>query len=475
MRLVLPVLGVVLIGVAWSVRQNVLAARAQAKRAAAAAAQAAAEADRRAAAAKMEAEASTLEARVAANPADVRLHQNLLLLYQQTGHPDKGTEQLAEIVRLNPGDRTAALALANARLALKQWPQAESVYRNCIARWPKSPDGWQGLAAALFHETRYREAAVSARTAVKLNPKNLSNHYILAASLQEDVLQYPEPQLHMDELELAQSELAKLIPALPKVGDLYLRLGRVRMALKDADGAAKNLERAQQLLPGRADVALLLARAYTSGRNSPAARKVLEAALARHPDSAELNDALGQIIQASGEPDADPRSLALFQKAVQLDPGASRFAERLGTAYLRVNDLQHAREAFETAARLSPNRAFPFHQLAAIYTRQGDPKRATAAAREAQILDFNAQQFNTLQAVAKRHPENVLLRLALADRYRFLGMTRPARDEYRAILSLDANNSRARAGLAALERPRPATGIASAQTSTSRESQSKKQ
>jgi tetratricopeptide (TPR) repeat protein len=275
------------------------------------------------------------------------------------------------------------------------------------------------------------------------------------------VLQYPEPQLHAEELQMAKTEFEKLIPVLPSVGDLYFRLGRVHMTLKDAAAAVKNLEMAQQLMPNRTDVALYLARAHTSARNSPAARRVLEAALARHPVSAELNDALGQLIQASGEPDADKRSLALFQRAVQSDPRASRYVERLGTAYLRVNELQPAREAFEAAVRLSPDRAFPFQQLSAIYTRLGDAKRATVAAREAQIRDFNAQQFNTLQATAKRHPENVLLRLALADRYLYLGMKGPARDEYRAILQVDANNTRARQGLATLEPRRSETKTAS--------------
>ncbi len=199
-------------------------------------------------------------------------------------------------------------------------------------------------------------------------------------------------------------------------------------------------------------MALYLARAYTSARNSPAARKVLESALITHSHSAELNDALGQLIQASGEPGADQKSLLLFQKAVRLDPRAGRYVERLGTAYVRSNDLPQARQAFETAAHLEPNRAFPFQQLSAIYTRLGDPKRATAAARTAEALDYNAQTFDTLQAVAKRHPENVPLQLALADRYRFLKMYGPARDTYQAILKVDASNKNARDGLAALER-----------------------
>ena len=82
------------------------------------------------------------------------------------------------------------------------------------------------------------------------------------------------------------------------------------------------------------------------------------------------------------------------------------------------------------------------------------------------MLDYNVQQFNTLEAVANRHPENVKLRMALADRYRYLGMQGPARDEYRAILSLAPNNKRAREGLTALERQPPKTETASAHIPT---------
>src|SRR5690348_14220317 len=72
-------LGVVLIAVAWIVRQRVLTARRQSARAATAAARAAQ-------IARMEAEAKTLEAYVKAAPTDVSFRQQLMALYQQTGH-----------------------------------------------------------------------------------------------------------------------------------------------------------------------------------------------------------------------------------------------------------------------------------------------------------------------------------------------------------------------------------------------------
>jgi tetratricopeptide (TPR) repeat protein len=456
----------VLIGGAWLVRQRVLAARAHQQRVlqtnATEQANAAAQSQVAAQQAKMETEAAGLEARAAAKPKDIKIHQALLLIYQQTGHPDKATDQLEAIARLRPKDQTANLALANARLALRQWPQAESAYLAFLKRWPKSPLGWQGLAAAQFHEDRYREAAHSARSAVELQPKNPNNRFIMAAALVEDATSFPKPELHLSELTRAKDELEKLTQQWPKVGDVYLRLGRTYLAMRNATSAIKNLERAHQLLPSDPDIVLYLSRSYTAVRDTASARKVLEAGVVQHPNSADLNDALGQVVQASGEPDADQKSLALFQKAVQINSHVERFQERLGTAYLRTNDLQNARQAFENAVRLDPDRTFPYQQLAAIYTRLGDPKRATLAAHIATRVEFNEQLFGSLQTAVEKYPRNPVPHLDLANRYRDLGMRGPARDEYLLVLSLDTNNKEALAGLAALDKPRPVPGAVAA-------------
>src|SRR5262249_20140232 len=152
-RLGLLALGIILIAGAWWVRQSVLAARSASHRADAAVV----DANKKASAARLEARAADLESRVAAAPNDVGLHQELLLLYQRMGNPVRATDHLAAIAKLKPQDEDASRATANARLALKQWSPAESAYRNHVQRWPKSADGWQGLSAALFHESRYRE------------------------------------------------------------------------------------------------------------------------------------------------------------------------------------------------------------------------------------------------------------------------------------------------------------------------------
>jgi tetratricopeptide (TPR) repeat protein len=406
-------------------------------------------------------QATHLEARVAARPDDVLARQALVLTYQQLGQGDQAMAQLETILRLQPKSPNAYLALANARLASKQWPQAEQTYRAMTLHWPKEYVGWQGLAAAQYHQGHFQEAAMAAQKAQTLQPDSPSNRFILASSLLEYAMQYPQPQLHSSALEWARKEFEKLTQVWPNTGDIYLRLGRICIATRDFTAAATYLEKAAQLLPKRADVPLFLSKAYASSRNIPAARRVLEQGVAHHPESADLCDALGQLVQSSGEPNADQQSLMLFQKAVQFAPRNGRFQERLGAASLRANHLDEARQAFETAVHLNPNRAFPVQQLASVYARLHDPKRAATAAKQSEILNFNAQQLSHLEALVNTHQEDVSLHKTLADRYRFIGDKGAARNEYLALLRLDPQNLHAQQSLADIDRSPTGTTTAS--------------
>lgn len=458
----LVLVGLFAIGAAWWYRQDTLKRRAAAARPPVASSTVLQDAALQQRTTVLQAQATQLQARLASRPDDIPLHQALLLTYQQLGQVDQAMEQLEAIGRLQPNRPEVHLALANGRLALKQWTQAEQAYDDLTQRWPKNAEGWQGLAASRFHQGHFQEAAVAAQHAQKLDPDNPSNRYVLASALLEYAMQYPQPQLHTAALEWSRKEFEKLTQVWPKAGDLYLRLGRIGIATRDLSGSIKNMEAAARLLPDQPDVPLYLAKAYVAGHDRKKGRQALEQGLARHPDSADLNDALGQLIQSSGEPNADQQALALFQKATQLSPNSSRFQERLGTAYQRTNQLQEARQAFEIAARLNPNRAFPFQQLASLYTRLGDPKRAAEAAKISEALNFNAQQLSHLEALVNTHPENIALHLTLADRYRFLGSHGAARNEYLSILHLDPQNARAKQGLTALDKPQTATQTASA-------------
>lgn len=434
-------IGLIAIGGAWAARIQILASRQRA---------AVAVVDPRVKA--LEAEAGRLNALVAASPQDSKLRWQLADTYQKLGQLDAAAVQLEAITHDKPNDQNAQLALGNTYLALKQSSKAEQIYRDATRRWPKVAAAWQGLAAVLYQQAQYKDAMDASQHAVQLTPADPNSHYMLGASALEYALEYPDPQLHPAELKVAQSELEKLVKVWPKNGDLYFRLARIQTELDHRKAAVEYLERALQLTPSGPIYSSLIAVLIATG-NRPEALRIAVEGVARYPDSPGLHDLLGQAMQTSGAPNSNEKAVLEFEKAVHLDPRSEPYLERLGTAYLRVNRMPEARKAFETAVVLDPNRTFPFQQLSAIYTRMGDPTRATTAAKLARQCLYNNDLLTKVQDALIADPKNVSLHLVLADRYRDLGLNGAARNEYEAALELDPQNKHAQAGLAGKPAP----------------------
>lgn len=438
--LILVLTGIVAIGVAWSYRQRVLVQRA-----------------RRAAVVldpklrELLARVQPLRKAVAAAPKDLSLRAQLAEIYRDIGDFRGAAEQLQAIARLRPDDRDARLSLGNTYLALKRFKEADSAYREVIRRWHQDADGWQGIATALYHQQRYLEAKEAAQKAVKFNPTDPNNHYVLGTSALRYAAQFPNPLIHSADVNLAGIHLLKLLSVWKDHYDVHYHLGRAYMLLRNRKGAVQNLRRAMELSHGQPEVAYYLATAYVASGDRASAGKVVKDALERRPDDPLLNELWGELLQSSKEPDAHRKALEAFRKAVELMPDNPLFREKLGVAYLRVGEMKQAQEAFEMAMRLNPNRSFPYQQLAAIYTRQGQPERASQFADMAQKMVYNEQLLKQIESLTLVHPNDVRLRLILADRYRELGLTGASRDEYLFVLRLDKNNKRAKAGLLSLE------------------------
>lgn len=399
---------------------------------------------------EMEKREAVLRAGVDAAPKDVNRRWALADFYRQTGQLEAMAGQLEAVIGLEPQNVTARLALAKARLALQQSKQAERDYRDLTEHRPKLAEAWQGLAAALYRQERYLEAGQAAQRAVNLDAKDPNNRYMLAIAAVEYVMQFPELGGHDETLYKAKAQLERLVKTWPERGDVYYRLGRACVGLREVDAAAKNLQRAVALSPERLDIRWELIRSHVRAGDRSAARAATEEALAHFPEDATLRDLQGQLIQAGGAPDADQKALESFQKAVRLNPNRAAFWENLGGACLRLNQLEEARGAFERAARLSPNRAFPHQKLAVIYTRENKPEQARRAARIAAQRDLQTQQLRLLVKQVGTYPHRLPLRLALADRYRNAGQLDAARDEYLLALEQEPANARARSGLGAV-------------------------
>jgi len=398
--------------------------------------------------AAVQAQEAPLRAAVAANPKALALRWDLVAYYGRTGQTSKAAEQVDAIDRLNPQDAPSRMALGNTRMLLHQPRRAEADYRRVIARQPRSAPAWQGLAATLVQQRRYFEAKQAAQKAVALAPANAGGHLVLASAALEYALQFPSSISRGTDLALAQSEYKRVLQALPDNAHIYFEMGRAAFGLEDANESAKDFSRSLQLDPQQ-DIYWEAAQAYIKKNDRVTAQKLAEEGLRRYPGDSSLHDLRGQLLQTGTAPDADAQALAEFQKATQIAPGDASSQTHLGTAYLKTGNMAAAQTAFETALRLDPSRPFDLQQLAGIYTRQGDPMRASQAARQAKGMIFNSQQMQQIQSLLVVHPDSVPLHLVLADRYRDLGITGPARDEYLLVQRLDPGNVRARLGLAA--------------------------
>jgi len=385
-------------------------------------------------------EIARLRKAVADKPTDPAARWALIEFYNRYGLIDPAGEQIVALLKLDPKDKKAHLALANALFAKRRYLLAEASYRDVIAMDSNSLEAWQGLSACMIREHRYLEANMIGQVALKLAPKDPSTHLLLATSALEYADQFPDPAAHAGELEFARKELEFLKNVLPDNAEIYFNLGRAYRGLHNAPAAISNLEVAHKILPDRQDIGQLLAIAYRATNNRPAAQKVLEELTALPGASGPVYDLLGQIYQVGSQPDSAKKALEAFKKAVEKAPKVAAFQEDLGSAYYRVGNMEAARATFEKVTLLDPQRPYAFQQLALIYTRLDQTKMAARAAEIAKDTAFNEQQLTQIEELAKKHPESVGLHLILAKRYHDLHMEGPSRDEYLLILKLDPKN-----------------------------------
>jgi tetratricopeptide (TPR) repeat protein len=432
--LLLGILGLAAVSVAWGIRANILAKRRV---------QADLAAQQRSLIQQGAMQIADMRKAVAMNPGNLQAHQALAALYQRYNMPDLFLGEIETLARLEPRDQTVQLTLASTYGALKKWPQAIERYLAIVKAWPDSAPGWQGLSVTFYSLKQYQRAMWAAQHALHLQPDDPRNRFGMAASSIEWAIQSSRMGLHSEVIDSAQQELTKLLPEWPDKAGIHFLLGRAYTALNKMDLAVQHLEEANRLQPDSPDIAYGLGHLYLRQQRRAEGRKVVERALTAYPDNADLVELLGQLWQDSGEPGADAQTLVRFEQAARLASKNPAFQERLGSATLRANNIAQARLAFETAIRLDPNRPYPYQQLAVIYTRLGDKPRAAKIAEAAREMEFNAQQLKHLQSLVFTHPKNVALHLALADRYRDLGLRSMAQDEYLEAKQLDPKNAHA--------------------------------
>jgi tetratricopeptide (TPR) repeat protein len=111
----------------------------------------------------------------------VRLQSLLGSLLRQAGQLDQAIHQLAEAIRMVPGDIEPYLELAMAYLERRQHSQAMDTYNKALELAPNDPRGYYQMSLALKDSRDYEGAEAMLRQAAQLAPEDVSIHRQLAA------------------------------------------------------------------------------------------------------------------------------------------------------------------------------------------------------------------------------------------------------------------------------------------------------
>ncbi|MEX0809819.1 MAG: tetratricopeptide repeat protein [Dongiaceae bacterium] len=166
----------------------------------------------------------------------------------------------------------------------------------------------------------------------------------------------------------------------PGNAPLWVALAQARLARHEIDAAIEALQRGVAIDPPEIGSLLLLARLLHRRFRFEAARAVVERANALGQMPAAVHALAAEIAIEQSRPDDALRHARIAVEADANSPDAQR---ALGLSLLGRDEIDEAAAAFETAARLAPNRADLLAALGDLRTRSGNGDAAIEAFRRA--------------------------------------------------------------------------------------------
>lgn len=296
------------------------------------------------------------------------------------GQLDAALAQLDTLARQTPEPAGAERLRGNILYQREQFDAAIAAYARAETQDAEDRESIQMHGVSLFRVGRVQDAIPfleRARTAVEA--ANVDPNYVLALCY-ADVARYDD----------ARRAFAAQFGFAPESAEAHLAAARqfLRRELKEQAGV--EAAKAIALNPGLPLAHELLAEVALAQGNATGAVKELQAERA-------------------------------------IDPLEAQVYDRLGDAYVRLGDWQHAREALNRAVLLEPQSTGPFILLGEVFLRLGEPVQALHYLDHAVHMDAN----------------NYIAHHLLAQAYKATGNVEAANREFRTAVSLQHGSATA--------------------------------
>ena len=222
-------------------------------------------------------------------------------------------------------------------------------YKKVTELAPKLPDGFVNLGQAYMENRDYGAAIAPLKHAVELAPDLAGAHQLLGYAL------------------LAQGYPAEAIPHLEKINE-QTALGIAQIGTGQLPQAVANLQAALAKHPNDADLLYYLGRA--SGLMS---KQSIDTLLAEYPDSARAHQALAENYFVLRQM---PQAEKEFREALRLRPDTPELHLELGLVYAGSSQWAKAEEEFRAQTRMQPGNAEAAYRLGSALLQQGKAAEA---------------------------------------------------------------------------------------------------
>ena len=314
------------------------------------------------------------------NPDDENNYGILGLAYQKLGQYDKTYQLLKKSLMINPNDIFLQYYLGNLLFDVQEYSFADEIYSEILEDNPYESQIRISRAKAYLAMKEYEKAIKDYQIVLAMYPDSLQAQYGLYCVLKDRLpldklvnLFYPiEPDFKLtyegyDNLGYFANKLGNSIDAVvffekslslnSKSETSYIELYKLYQLLGQNDKAKTILQKAYKIFPKNEEIIELysalnsdkvdeknnLALSYL---NEGEYKKAITVYNQIEPKTAETYEAIGNCYRQLGD---FKSAVTYYNKALGINPDNTETYYALGVTYLEANNMQKAKQAFETS------------------------------------------------------------------------------------------------------------------------------
>ncbi|MDY6937875.1 MAG: tetratricopeptide repeat protein [Cyanobacteriota bacterium] len=290
---------------------------------------------------------ATYEAGLQVYPDNLKLHQSLGTVAEQTGEIDRAIAQYQRAIELNPKQPTwVYFTLARLFKERDQFDDAIATYQTALEVYPDNAKLYPSLAIVTEQNGDIDGAIAYHSRGIELNPGQQTWVYLTLGRLLTE----------QDQLDEASANYQAALKIHPENAKLYQSLGVLAQKKEDPDGVIENYQRALELDPQQPPwVYFTLAEFLVQRSKFDESIAIHQTAVERYPENPEAYRLLGTSQNQAHQLEA---AIDSYRQAIALDPDSAIWVYlTLGQLLQEQDDIEGAIALYKAASERHPDNA----------------------------------------------------------------------------------------------------------------------